>query len=184
MSFGGEKRATQTQEACQLCTERPRMPCRDPITGSTVQTQELLIKKGETNLPSLAVSQNKMFKSRYEAQAEAKNPLPSPFQCFERGAVAFSEGERGEERRWERAAWRLSSSNTEVFYLRQEAACTERWPQRRRLTWQPHCALSSPSSSMCRTPLAAAEEKECHIQIHPLLTRAAAKKERKSNPFS
>lgn len=52
-------------------------------------------------------------------------------------------------------------------YLRQEAARTERWPQRRRLTWQPHCALSSPGSSMCGTPLAAAEKRSVTFRFTP-----------------
>lgn len=69
------------------------------------------------------------------------------------------------------------------FYLRQEAVRTERWPQRRQLTWQLLCALSSPSSSKCRTPRCRGRE-ECHRHIRSLLTGAATKKERKSNPFS
>lgn len=32
------------------------------------------------------------------------------------------------------------------------SSAAERWPQRKHLTWQPHCALSSPASPMCRTP--------------------------------
>lgn len=55
------------------------------------------------------------------------------------------------------------------FYLRQEAARTTRWPQRRQLTWQLRSALSSPSSSKWRNPRCTGREK-CHVQIHPPLT--------------
>lgn len=55
------------------------------------------------------------------------------------------------------------------------SSAAERWPQRKRLTWQPHCALSSPGSSMCRTPpLHCSRGWKHHDQIQPLL----------ANPFS
>lgn len=47
------------------------------------------------------------------------------------------------------------------------SSTAERWPQRKRLTRQPHCALSSPGSSMCRTPpFTAAEDESITIKFN------------------
>lgn len=79
-------------------------------------------------------------------KAEA-NILPSPWQSCASGVTVGAGGRtKGVEQ--------PDASATATLRRLPEAGSStaERWPQRKRLTWQPHCALSSPGSSMCRTP--------------------------------
>lgn len=138
------------KEACQLYLERPM---NSQITQITMQTPKLQQKNKVQNnshreMPNIKI--RLMWKS-YLLHGSALR-------------VEFLELEGGERR-----ACSLMPQQQQHWgdYLRQEAAHTERWPQRRHLKRQPHCSLSSPGLSMCWTLLTAPKEKSVTFNFTP-----------------
>lgn len=112
MSFGVREEQHKHRKHANSNRKKRLMPWRDSVTGPTVQTQKLLHKKNKEPLISSCVWREEIVQIKIGNNAEA-NSLPSPFQCFESGAVAFSAG--GERRassltpqqqqHWEASTW-------------------------------------------------------------------------------
>lgn len=151
------------------------MSYRGSITGSTVQSA------AQKETISSCVRTKESVEIKIGDKAET-NTLPSPFQCFESGAVAFS---AGVERRGERAAWRLSSRNTEASTWGRKQRAPRGGPRGDSLH-DSLTVLSPPPVHPCVGPQPhCSGGEECHIHIHtPCSPAQPPKKKRKSNPFS